>query len=410
MCFREEFEGHKHFVKSSTYVGQLWDDPKTTVGLDTDEECEFAIFELTVENFPAFTCGVLLNQSSAEVPAQEPAAEAEPVAEEAAPEPAPETPEPEAAAEPAPEPEAKPESKPEPAAKTEPEPEPEPAPEPEPVAEAVDEVVEEVVEEPTPAEPETPQADTSVEETLAQEVEPETATKSEPEATPEPEPEPIAVEETPAPEPAPTPEPEPIAEAPAQPKPEPVPSPVPTPVPQPVAPKPTMAIPIPAPTGEALSALQLTARDILDNRMAWATAENSVEEVLNLMQQHDVGYAFVGDNGVLEGIVSKSDIMGALSPYLRPVFAKWRRPADDATLTIKVKWVMTRPVRTVSPEASVSVMMDQMCRFGGRCLPVVETNGQVLGMVTVFDLLRIINQAHGHTSMGRTPQAPCMQV
>ncbi len=72
---------------------------------------------------------------------------------------------------------------------------------------------------------------------------------------------------------------------------------------------------------------------------------------------------------------------------------------------------MTRPVRTVSPEASVSVMMDQMCRFGGRCLPVVETNGQVLGMVTVFDLLRIINQAsRPHLHGDRTPQAPCMQV
>ncbi len=46
--------------------------------------------------------------------------------------------------------------------------------------------------------------------------------------------------------------------------------------------------------------------------MAWATAENSVEEVLNLMQQHDVGYAFVGDNGVLEGIVSKIRYHGGL--------------------------------------------------------------------------------------------------
>lgn len=372
--FREEFEGHKHFVKSSTYVGQFWDDPKAALGLAGEEECEFALYDLTVENFPSFTCGVLLNSSAAEAPAAEP--EPEPAAQESAPEP-----------EPAPVAEEE--------TKSEPEPEPAPAPEPEPVAESEPE-------EPTPAEPETPQADSEVEQTLA-EPEPEPV---QPEAV---EPEPVATVEAPAPEPESVPEPKPepapalVAAAPAPPAPQPV-------APQPVQPAPTMAIPIPAPAGEPLAGLQLTAREILDSRMAWATPEDSVEDVLNLMQQHDVGYAFVGENGNLEGIVSKSDIMGALSPYLRPVFAKWRRPADDATLTIKVKWAMTRPVRTITPETSVSAMMDQMCRFGGRCLPVVESTGQVIGMVTVFDILRILNQAHGHTAMGRTPQAPCMQV
>ena len=51
----------------------------------------------------------------------------------------------------------------------------------------------------------------------------------------------------------------------------------------------------------------------------------------------------IGADGVLEGLVSKSDLAGAASPYLRPEFAKWRWPLDDATLQIKVKWIMSRP-------------------------------------------------------------------
>ena len=56
----------------------------------------------------------------------------------------------------------------------------------------------------------------------------------------------------------------------------------------------------------------------------------------------------VGQNGILEGIVSKSDIRGAMSPYLQEMFAQWRRPLDVATLQIRLKWVMSKPVYTIS--------------------------------------------------------------
>lgn len=65
-----------------------------------------------------------------------------------------------------------------------------------------------------------------------------------------------------------------------------------------------------------------------------------------------VMYSFlqlIGADGVLEGLVSKSDLAGALSSYLRSEFAKLRWPLDDATLQIKVKWIMSRPIRTIKP-------------------------------------------------------------
>ena len=98
----------------------------------------------------------------------------------------------------------------------------------------------------------------------------------------------------------------------------------------------------------------------------------------------------IGRDGTIEGLVSRSDLKAGVSPYLRPAFAKWRRPSDDATLQIRVKWVMSRPVRTISPETSVVSLIEGMLEFSGRCLPVVDQENKVRGLVTVFDIFRVL--------------------
>ncbi len=93
---------------------------------------------------------------------------------------------------------------------------------------------------------------------------------------------------------------------------------------------------------------------------------------------------------MLDGIVSKSDLTGAISPYLQPVFAKWRRPLDDATLQIKVKWIMTKPVQTITSETSLKVIMENMRQSHRRALPVIDQQGKVQGLVTVFDIFNAL--------------------
>lgn len=159
-------------------------------------------------------------------------------------------------------------------------------------------------------------------------------------------------------------------------------------------------------TGELFA---LCAGDIMQDDVTWADPEESVQQALAKMQQNDTGYILIGREGVLEGLASRSDVTGAISPYLRSVFAKWRRPLDVATLNIKVKWIMSRPVRTVKPETSLAAVMEHMCRFGGRAIPVVDEEGQVQGLITVFDILQMLLQTGaGISTVGKTPQEPPM--
>ncbi len=136
--------------------------------------------------------------------------------------------------------------------------------------------------------------------------------------------------------------------------------------------------------------LSICAQDIMQQDVIWGHSDESVQDILTKMQQFDTGYVLIGTDGVLEGLVSRSDIASAQSIYLRPIFSKWRRPQDDATLQIKVKWIMTRPVRTLRPDASLAVMMEHMMRYAGKCIPIVETESRTIGIVTVFDIFEAL--------------------
>ena len=149
------------------------------------------------------------------------------------------------------------------------------------------------------------------------------------------------------------------------------------------------------------------AKDIMQKTVTWAASDESVQDALTKMQKQDSGYIMIGKDGILEGIVSRSDIKGATSIYLRPIFANWYGPLDDATLQIKLKWIMSRPVRTVKPETPLAVIIENICRFGGRGLPVVDGEGKVQGLITVFDIFRtMLNTDENVSTVGKTAEAP----
>jgi CBS domain-containing protein len=159
--------------------------------------------------------------------------------------------------------------------------------------------------------------------------------------------------------------------------------------------------------GAVAELLRTPAAEIMQKNVVWGSPEDSVQDTIAAMQQHDTGYVLVGQNGVLEGLVSGSNILGAVSLYLRPMFAKYRRSEDEATLNVKIKWIMSRPVRTVRPDTPLSRMMEMICHHGGHCLPVVNEKAEVQGIVTVLDVFMHVLNADGSFSWkGPVSQAP----
>ncbi|MBP7052409.1 MAG: CBS domain-containing protein [Phycisphaerae bacterium] len=386
--FREECPGHGHFVKTGTFLGKPWEKPEQ-IDLQSDTQVVVVTYEMGIESYPDFTCAAVFPAAVLEGFGEDKPAQAEPAPSQT-PAAAPQAAEKPAEAKPAPGPGA---AGPQPAQEPGPAPTPKPA---EPAASAKSA--------PEPPQPtKTPSQDTS-------------GSSSGATAGSGPGPQ-IASPEPPAPEAAdsfvPPTRRSPLIDAGM--------------LPSELAGAQSRASGAaaspggfafldasyiqsqpPAPLAEFLAT---PASEVMEKDVAWAGPEDTVHDVIAKMQQQNVGYVLVGVNGVLEGLISNSNIQSAVSLYLRPMFAKWHRPQDDATLGVKVKWIMSRPVRTVRPDATLASMIETMRRCGGRCLPVVDAKGAVQGIVTVFDiLLRVLESDKSISFQGRPPQAPALLI
>lgn len=87
------------------------------------------------------------------------------------------------------------------------------------------------------------------------------------------------------------------------------------------------------------------------------------------------GAVVVLEEGKLAGIISERDIVGR-------VVAKGLDPANVA-----VSDVMTRDVHTVTESISVRRALETMAQGRFRHLPVVNASGQVVGMLSMRDLV-----------------------
>ncbi|MHC4640048.1 MAG: CBS domain-containing protein [Planctomycetota bacterium] len=138
------------------------------------------------------------------------------------------------------------------------------------------------------------------------------------------------------------------------------------------------------------------AKDIMQKDAIWANPNDSVQQALAKIHKNDAAYLMIGRGQVLEGVVSKTNLTAAMSPYLRSIFAKWRRPLDDATLQIRVKWIMVKPASTIQPDTPLTAIMEKMCLTDLRCLPVVDKQGKAQGLITVFDILKMFLNQSSH--------------
>ncbi|MGC8519482.1 MAG: CBS domain-containing protein [Steroidobacteraceae bacterium] len=105
--------------------------------------------------------------------------------------------------------------------------------------------------------------------------------------------------------------------------------------------------------------------------------DTPVLDAVRAMAEHGVGALLVMREGVLTGIVSERD-------YARKVVLRGRASAQTPVADI-----MSSPVLTVAPDATVQHCMVLMTERRIRHLPVVH-GGRVLGVVSIGDLVKSV--------------------
>jgi len=108
-----------------------------------------------------------------------------------------------------------------------------------------------------------------------------------------------------------------------------------------------------------------------------AEIDTPVSEAAKLMALDDVGSLIITKSDVLEGLVTRREIIGA------------RLFSEEAYQNLVVGDIMTTPVVTIGPEADLGQIIGLMHKTGRRRIPVIEGN-DIIGMVSASDVITVL--------------------
>jgi len=118
----------------------------------------------------------------------------------------------------------------------------------------------------------------------------------------------------------------------------------------------------------------MNVKDIMSRPIIVEDEETLVTKIAEDMEELGIGSVVVTKEGVHTGIITERDI--ALK-----VLLKNKRASE-----VKAREIMTSPLTTIEPEASVEEACKLAARKRIKRLPVVE-NGVLVGIVSIRDLL-----------------------
>ncbi len=123
--------------------------------------------------------------------------------------------------------------------------------------------------------------------------------------------------------------------------------------------------------------------DIMTTPVITLDEEDNLKSIREGMDRFHLRHLPVVDGEKLVGLVTHRDILRLASAELDPA-AKLRAPAIEDTF---VSSVMTRDPQTCSPDTPVADAARLMYENKFGCLPVVDDDGNLVGIVTENDML-----------------------
>lgn len=139
-----------------------------------------------------------------------------------------------------------------------------------------------------------------------------------------------------------------------------------------------------------------TVRDVMTREVATVTGSAGFKEIVRIMQEQGVSAVpVVDDRGRLVGIVSEADLL--LKEEYEPeresegrlLSFRGRKAERRKAAGLIATHLMTTPVETVEPDATLSKAARLMHERKVKRLPVVDAEGTVVGIVSRADLLRV---------------------
>lgn len=127
-------------------------------------------------------------------------------------------------------------------------------------------------------------------------------------------------------------------------------------------------------------------RDAMTRHVITITMDATLGEVQRVFEAAAFHHLVVTEHDKVVGVVSDRDLLQNLSPFIGKMGEQAR---DIARLDRKVHQIMSRHLRTVSSDTALSKAGEMMIRDRIGCLPVVDEEGRVEGILTIRDVARV---------------------
>lgn len=132
-------------------------------------------------------------------------------------------------------------------------------------------------------------------------------------------------------------------------------------------------------------------RNLMTTNVVTVHRDTPFKEIAQLLAQYKVsGVPVLDPDNTVIGVVSEADLLRKESAERLPVFAgeKRRRAAEKAAGRVAAD-VMTAPAITIEPEATVVQAAKLLAKHDVKRLPVVDSDGILVGIVSRRDLLKV---------------------
>lgn len=124
---------------------------------------------------------------------------------------------------------------------------------------------------------------------------------------------------------------------------------------------------------------------IMTHKVVTVEMDDTLLTIRMIFQHVKFHHLVVVDNRKPVGVISDRDFLKAVSPFLGKIIETTR---DLDTLKKRAHQIMTRNPVTVYPETSIESAADLLLEKNISCLPVISSQGDIVGMVTWKDILQ----------------------
>lgn len=123
--------------------------------------------------------------------------------------------------------------------------------------------------------------------------------------------------------------------------------------------------------------LEAPVSDVMARDPCIVDADTTVVAAVHAMNERNIGYVLVQENGKLVGIFTERDVLRRVA--FREGNHGW-----------KVAAVMTPDPETLPPTASIAYALNMMSVDSFRHIPIVDGNGRAIGMVSMKNIVHFV--------------------